>query len=87
MNDTCAKEPQVREWTNRLGELLEVANHSQEELTKRVSPVMRNDPSEIKPESPPEETLVPMAAALRIFCRKVETLIERTQTVVSQLEI
>jgi len=86
MNDQCTRQPQVIEWTNRLGEMLEVANHTQEELEKRISPVMRNDPMGIKPESP-DEALVPMADVLRTMVRKVERLIDRNQTMVRQLEI
>ena len=88
MNDemNAGREPQVREWISRLEDATEKARASQQELSKRLAGVLRDEPMACNDDTK-EQELVPTANVLREICRKVEHVVDENGRLLEQLEI
>jgi len=90
MNDemTAVREPQVSEWINRLGNTTEKALQTQQMLSQRLSPILRDEPMACKDTGESkEQALVPHAGCLREICRMVERVVSENDRLLRMLEI
>jgi len=81
------REPEVRNWLQRLEKELVRAADLHDAVRERISCVLRDEPPSAGDEAHPEEQLTPLASQIRENVRKLEAICDGYERMLSRIEL